>query len=46
MEHRHHGKSSEKFLDSDEILSKLNLKGDEVFMDVGCGDGYISKKAI
>ena len=46
MEHRHHGKSSEKFLDSDEILSELNLKGDETFLDAGCGDGYISKKAI
>ncbi len=46
MEHKHHGKSSEKFLDSDEILSELNLKGDEVFMDAGCGDGYIAKKAI
>ncbi|MGN0177526.1 MAG: class I SAM-dependent methyltransferase [Methanobrevibacter sp.] len=46
MEHRHHGKSSAKFLDSDEILNELNLKGNEVFMDVGCGDGYISKKAL
>ena len=32
MEHKHHGKSSAKFLDSDEILSELDLKGDEVFM--------------
>ncbi|MBR4448114.1 class I SAM-dependent methyltransferase [Methanobrevibacter sp.] len=46
MEHKHHGKSSAKFLDSDEILSELNLNGNETFLDAGCGDGYISKKAI
>lgn len=46
MGHKHHGKSSAKFLDSNEILSELNLKGDETFMDAGCGDGYISIKAI
>jgi ubiquinone/menaquinone biosynthesis C-methylase UbiE len=46
MEHRHHGKSSATFLDSDEILSELNLMGNETFLDAGCGDGYISKKAI
>lgn len=46
MGHRHHGKSSSNFLDSDEILTQLNLKGDETFLDAGCGDGYISKKAI
>lgn len=46
MEHKHHGKSSAKFLDSDEILSELDLNGDEFFMNAGCGDGYIAKKAI
>lgn len=46
MEHKHHGKSSAKYLDSEEILSELNLKGDETFLDAGCGDGYISKNAI
>ena len=46
MEHRHHGKSSATFLDSEEILTELNLKGNETFLDAGCGDGYISKKAI
>ncbi len=46
MEHKHHGKSSAKFLDADEILTELDLKGDETFMDAGCGDGYISLKAI
>lgn len=46
MEHKHHGKSSANFLNSDEILGELNLKGNENFMDAGCGDGYIALKAI
>ena len=46
MEHRHHAKSSATFMYSDEILTQLNLKGDETFLDAGCGDGYISKRAI
>ena len=46
MEHIHHSKSSATFLNSDEILTDLNLKGNETFLDAGCGDGYISKKAI
>lgn len=45
-EHKHHAKSSVKFLDSDEILSQLNLRGDEAFMDAGCGDGHIAIKAL
>ena len=46
MEHKHHGKSSARYLDADEILANFNLKGCETFLDAGCGDGYISKKAI
>ena len=46
MEHIHHSKSSATFLNSDEILTDVNLKGNETFLDAGCGDGYISKKAI
>ena len=42
MEHRHHGKSSANFLDSDEILNELNLKGNETFLDAGCGDGHVA----
>ena len=45
-EHKHHAKSSIKFLDSDEILSQLDLEGNEAFMDAGCGDGHIAIKAI
>jgi ubiquinone/menaquinone biosynthesis C-methylase UbiE len=46
MEHKHHAKSSVNFLDSDEILEKLNLNGNEIFMDAGCGDGHIAIKAL
>lgn len=44
--HRAHGFSSAFFLDSDEILKELDLKGNETFMDAGCGDGHIAIKAI
>ncbi|AMD17086.1 SAM-dependent methyltransferase [Methanobrevibacter sp. YE315] len=44
--HRAHGFSSALFLDSDEILGELNLKGDETFMDAGCGDGHIAIKVV
>lgn len=46
MEHKHHGKSSAKFLNADDILNELGLNGNETFMDAGCGDGYISIKAV
>ena len=45
MEHKHHAKSSLKFMGSEEVLDELNLKGNEVFMDAGCGDGHIAIKA-
>ena len=44
--HRAHGFSSVHFLDSNEILDELNLKGDETFMDAGCGDGHIAIKLL
>ncbi|WP_458404378.1 class I SAM-dependent methyltransferase [Methanobrevibacter sp.] len=44
--HRAHGFSSAIFLDSDEILKELDLKGSEVFMDAGCGDGHNAIKVI
>lgn len=44
--HRAHGFSSALFLDSNEILNELDLKGDEVFMDAGCGDGHIAIQVI
>ena len=44
--HRAHGFSSVHFLDSDEIIGELNLKGDEVVMDAGCGDGHNAIKIL
>ena len=44
--HRAHGFSSEFFLDSDEIIKELNLKGSEIIMDAGCGDGHIAIKLL
>ena len=44
--HRAYGFSSVHFLDSDEIISELNLKGNETFMDAGCGDGHIAIKVV
>ncbi|WP_409200873.1 class I SAM-dependent methyltransferase [Methanobrevibacter sp. DSM 116169] len=44
--HRIQGMSSESFLDTSSILNELNLKGDEYFMDAGCGDGHIAIEAL
>ena len=44
--HRAHGFSSVHFLDSDEIIRELDLRGDEVFMDAGCGDGHNAIKIL
>lgn len=44
--HRAHGFSSALFLDSDEIIRELNLNGDEILMDAGCGDGHNAIKIL
>ena len=44
--HRAHGFSSAFFLDSDEIIQELNLKGTETIMDAGCGDGHNAIKIL
>ena len=44
--HRAHGFSSDFFLDSDEIIQELDLKGNETFMDAGCGDGHNAIKIL
>lgn len=44
--HRIKGRSSEDFLDAKEIIAELNLKGNEIFMDAGCGDGHASFEAL
>ncbi len=43
--HKHGGKSSEALLDSKRVLSSIKLSRGEVFMDAGCGDGFISRAA-
>jgi ubiquinone/menaquinone biosynthesis C-methylase UbiE len=40
--HRIQGRSTESFIDARDVISRLNMKGNEVFMDVGCGDGHVS----
>ena len=44
--HRGHGFSSGFFLVSDEKNQELDLKGDETFMDAGCGDGHNAIKVL
>lgn len=44
--HRARGFSSDFFLDSNEIIDELNLKGSENVMDAGCGDGHIAIKLL
>lgn len=36
--------SSEKHLDVNIILEELNIRSDETVLDVGCGNGYMSKE--
>ena len=43
--HRIHGRSSESFIDASDIISRLDLDGNEVFMDAGCGDGHVAMEA-
>ena len=43
--HRIQGRSTESFLDARDIISRLNLRGNEVFMDAGCGDGHVVMEA-
>jgi len=42
--HEHRGKSSERFLDRNEILSFLNIAGGQTVLDAGCGNGYMAKE--
>lgn len=43
--HRIQGRSSESFIDARDIISRLDLDGNEVFMDAGCGDGHVAMEA-
>ena len=42
--HEHGGKSSESFLDKNEILSHLPITEGINVLDAGCGNGYMSKE--
>lgn len=43
--HRIQGRTTESFIDARDVISRLDLKGDEVFMDAGCGDGHVTMEA-
>jgi ubiquinone/menaquinone biosynthesis C-methylase UbiE len=40
--HVHHGKSTKGVLNPDKVLTIAGLKSGDIFLDAGCGDGYIS----
>lgn len=44
--HRIQSRSSESFIDANEVISRLNLKGNETFLDAGCGDGHVAMAAL
>jgi ubiquinone/menaquinone biosynthesis C-methylase UbiE len=43
--HVHHGKSTQNILNAEEVLKNTDIKLGDVFLDAGCGDGYISIEA-
>lgn len=43
--HRIQGRTTESFIDARDVISRLDLRGDEVFMDAGCGDGHVVMEA-
>ncbi len=48
MEHKkhiHHGKSTRSILDADRVLTAIGVRKGDVFLDAGCGDGFISLRA-
>ncbi len=40
--HIHHSKSTRDILSADKVLAKAGLNAGDVFLDAGCGDGFIS----
>lgn len=45
VHHHHAGLSSKEFIDADSILSNVEIKKGDNFLDAGCGDGYFSMAA-
>lgn len=43
--HVHHSKSTRDILSADRVLSTAGLKVGDIFLDAGCGDGFISLRA-
>jgi ubiquinone/menaquinone biosynthesis C-methylase UbiE len=39
----HKGKSSERFLNKEQILQALNIQPGQTILDAGCGNGYMTK---
>ena len=44
-EHIHHSKSTKDILSADKVLEAAGLKKGDIFLDAGCGDGFISISA-
>jgi len=42
--HHHRGKSSERFLNKEIILTELEINPGQTILDAGCGNGYMSKE--
>lgn len=40
--HVHHGKTTRYVLNANKVLTTADLKSGDVFLDAGCGDGFIS----
>jgi ubiquinone/menaquinone biosynthesis C-methylase UbiE len=43
--HKHHGKTSRQILSADDVINATGLQKGNIFLDAGCGDGYISIEA-
>ena len=43
--HMHQGKTTRNILSPGEVLKATGLKKGDIFLDAGCGDGYISLEA-
>jgi len=41
--HHHAGKSSERFINKELVLSELHILPGQIILDAGCGNGYMSK---